>query len=240
MGTLDFRVLTYVARLEMALERIRNQSRFVNEAAMELANRIKKTVDPETQASIQQLDELRNAGREMEWLLLDLQEPTHDQDADVAMTFDPAPMIERIFRWQLRLTGLKNVRLHLDISVSGIVWFPSRMRHILDCLIANSLKYQDETKGEGRILVALNEVPGKFELRISDNGIGLSRDAELRMFQLFDRSDSGKLVDPVVGLAVLKLLIEQAGGDISVQSSPGQGMSFVITIPRYQEGDYID
>lgn len=240
MRSLDFRVLTYVARLEMALERIRNQSRFVNEAAAELAGQIGKTLDSETSPSTQQIGELRNAGLEMKWLLLDLQEPTHDQDADVAVDFEIAPMIERIFRWQLRLTGLKNVRLHLDISVSSIVWFPSRMRHILDCLIANSLKYQDETKGEGRILVSLNEVPGKFELRISDNGIGLSRDAELRMFQLFDRSDSGKLVDPVVGLAVLKLLIEQAGGEISVQSTAGQGMSFVITIPRYQEGDYID
>lgn len=238
MRSLDFRVLTYVARLEMALERIRSQAKYMNEAARVLSNRIKTIATPG--ATTEQLSELRDSGLEMEKLLLDLQEPTHDQEVDVAVVFDVKLMIESIFRWQLRLTGLKNVLLHLDIPIPQMIWFPSRMRHILDCLIANSLKYRDETKGEGRVLVSLQQASGKYEIRISDNGIGLTRDAELRMFQLFDRSDSGKLVDPVVGLAVLKLLIEQAGGDIAVQSIAGQGMSFVVSIPRFQEGDYID
>ncbi|MCA9092908.1 MAG: hypothetical protein KDA68_05445 [Planctomycetaceae bacterium] len=238
MRSPDFRVLAYVARLEMALERIRLQASFVNDAAMDLADRIKTTVIPG--ATTEQLEELRNCGLEMERLLIDLQEPTQDQEADVAITFNVKSMVESIFRWQLRLTGLKNVCLHLDVAEPDLIWFPSRMRHILDCLFSNSLKYQDELKGEGRVLVSIHQGPDKYELRISDNGIGLTRDAELRMFQLFDRSDSGKLVDPVVGLAVLKLLIEQAGGDISVQSSAGQGMSFVVSLPRYQEGDYID
>jgi hypothetical protein len=42
-----------------------------------------------------------------------------------------------------------------------------------------------------------------------------------------------------VGLAVVKLLIEQSGGSLTVESSPGNGTTFLAMLPRYDVGDYL-
>jgi signal transduction histidine kinase len=133
-----------------------------------------------------------------------------------------------------------NVHLILDLDCEQILWFPRRFDHILENLIANAIKYDDANKGETRIQVGVRKAESGYQLRVTDNGQGLSRDAQSRIFELFDRAGTTHLADPVVGLAVLKLVIEQSGGTLTVESQEGQGASFVAILPFFADSDYLD
>jgi len=196
-----------------------------------LAN-ISHSSDPATGLS-RNLDELSAVMR-------DLDEPpgyhpAHDQVIAIAVR----PLIEQVFRWQQRLSAAPRAILHMELSTETINWFPARFRHVLDNLISNALKYRDLTKGECRVTVTLNHRQESIELRVVDNGLGMPWDKRTAAFELFYRSAPMRDAGIGVGLAVVKLLIEQSGGSLTVESGEGKGSNFIVSLPRYDVGDYL-
>jgi signal transduction histidine kinase len=59
------------------------------------------------------------------------------------------------------------------------------------------------------------------------------------LLELFDRARPAHLADPVVELAVVKIIIEQTGGSLTVESMRGQGTSFVAVLPYFEMADYL-
>ena len=59
------------------------------------------------------------------------------------------------------------------------------------------------------------------------------------MFELFYRAAPARAAGLGVGLAVVKLLVEQSGGTLAVDASEGQGTSFVVVLPRYDVDDFL-
>jgi signal transduction histidine kinase len=173
-------------------------------------------------------------------VLRDLQDPpgyhpAHDQVIAIAVR----PLIEQVFRWQQRLSGAAQAILHIELGAETINWFPARFRHILDNLVSNALKYRDLAKGECRVTVALNRWGDSIELRVTDNGLGMPPDERADAFELFYRSAPIRSAAPGVGLAVVKLLIEESGGSLNVESGEGKGSNFIALLPRYDVGDYL-
>jgi signal transduction histidine kinase len=235
----DHLLLAYVADLELEVDRLRKQGQFLRHAVGEqlthmrsaLAN-ISHASDPATGFS-RNLDELSAVMR-------DLDEPpgyhpAHDQVIAIAVR----PLIEQVFRWQQRLSAAPRAILHMELSTETINWFPARFRHVLDNLISNALKYRDLTKGECRVTVTLNHRQESIELRVVDNGLGMPWDKRTAAFELFYRSAPMRDAGIGVGLAVVKLLIEQSGGSLTVESGEGKGSNFIVSLPRYDVGDYL-
>jgi signal transduction histidine kinase len=235
----DHLLLAYVADLELEVDRLRKQGQFLRHAVGEqlthmrsaLAN-ISHSSDPATGLS-RNLDELSAVMR-------DLDEPpgyhpAHDQVIAIAVR----PLIEQVFRWQQRLSAAPRAILHMELSTETINWFPARFRHVLDNLISNALKYRDLTKGECRVTVTLNHRQESIELRVVDNGLGMPWDKRTAAFELFYRSAPMRDAGIGVGLAVVKLLIEQSGGSLTVESGEGKGSNFIVSLPRYDVGDYL-
>ncbi len=129
--------------------------------------------------------------------------------------------------------------LRMELATDYVEWFPARLRHILDNLISNALRYSDPTKGETRVLVAINRFDEMIELRVTDNGLGMSTDQRAEAFELFYRSAPARLAGLGVGLPVVKLLVEQSGGTLNVSSGKGQGTSLIVNLPRYGTGDFL-
>jgi len=161
--------------------------------------------------------------------------PTHDQVVAIAVR----PLAEQVFRWQQRLEGAPQVILRLELETEHVEWFPARLRHILDNLLSNALKYRDPGKAESWVRLGLRASPNDYELRVSDNGIGLPREGRPEMFELFYRAAPIRAAGLGVGLAVVKLLVEQSGGTLSADSGEGQGTTFVAILPRYDVDDYL-
>src|SRR5205085_3342759 len=137
--------------LELEVDRLRRQARFVRQQAREAVKRVALLCahDPQGRDASSRLGEVAQAAAGLEAVLHDLQEPpgyhpAHDQVVAIAVR----PLVEQVFRWQQRLVDAAQVALRLDLASEHVEWFPARLRHILDNLLSNSLKYRDPHKTE--------------------------------------------------------------------------------------------
>jgi two-component system CheB/CheR fusion protein len=127
---------------------------------------------------------------------------------------------------------------HIDVSVPpdlDLVADPARLTQILSNLLVNAVKY---TPPGGRIGVeASAAADGCVEIRVRDNGNGISPELLPRVFELFtqdrrtlERSEGGL----GLGLALVKRLVELHGGSVEAQSAgPGRGATFTVRLPQH-------
>ena len=234
-------LLGYVADLELEVDRLRKQGQFMEHAVRSGLKKIQHLCGDGFSLAAQSLTQVQEVIADITAVLGDLHEspgyhPAHDQVVAVALK----PLIEQVFRWQQRVEAAKNVELRLDLKTDHVEWFPARLRHILDNLISNSLRYRDPDKTDSWVQVAAQATPTSYEFRILDNGLGLPDSEEKKMFELFYRAAPARAAGLGVGLAVVRLLVEQAGGALTVDSGKGQGTSFVVSLPRYDVADYLN
>jgi signal transduction histidine kinase len=234
-------MLAYVADLELEVDRLRKQSEFFQEEVRGTLRQIRQLcgdqAKAEARASIAEID--RTAAGLAE-VLRDLKQapgyhPAHDQVVAIAVR----PLIEQVFRTQQRMVGVPQAQLQLELSVDHVEWFPARLRHILENLISNSLRYRDPDKTEPWVKVALRAGPEGYEFRVSDNGRGLSHERLTQLLELSSRAAPARAAGLGVGLAVVKVLVEQSTGSLTVDSGEGQGTTFVALLPRYDMDDFL-
>ncbi len=112
-----------------------------------------------------------------------------------------------------------------------VVVDPSRLKQVLLNLLSNALKF---TK-EGSVAVQVERHPGFITLLVVDTGIGVSHEAQTRLFQKFAQAEGGhsrEFGGTGLGLVICKHLMEMMGGTISLFSDGlGKGSSLRITMP---------
>lgn len=107
-----------------------------------------------------------------------------------------------------------------------------RLRQVLLNLAGNAIKFTE--RGSIAIIVEPGIWPNEICLAVHDTGIGISADAQQRIFDDFEQAESGvtrKFGGTGLGLSISKRIIERMNGRISVTSTPGQGAQFEINIP---------
>lgn len=103
------------------------------------------------------------------------------------------------------------------------------LHHMVGNLLSNAIKYSPEG-GEVWLRVHLASDCVRFE--VSDQGIGIQPQDMKRLFETFYRaSNVGQIAGTGLGLAIVKRAVDQHGGTIAVQSEPGHGTRFTITLP---------
>ncbi len=98
-------------------------------------------------------------------------------------------------------------------------------------LLSNAIKYN---RPGGKITLAAENRPGGVEIRVSDTGIGIPRDALPQLFAKFYRvpGSEQRAQGTGLGLSIVKRIVESHGGEISVASVEGEGTTFTIYLPR--------
>lgn len=103
---------------------------------------------------------------------------------------------------------------------------------ILSNLFGNALKYRDPERPLELKLNADLENSGRTAIiSIEDSGMGIPADKIESIFRPFKRAHGGNIEGSGIGLACVKKLVDKLGGDISVESSVGQGSSFRVSLP---------
>lgn len=131
-----------------------------------------------------------------------------------------------------QLTVNRNVNLqHANVYCDAL-----KIREIIMNLLSNAVKYTSEG---GKIVLDIEEKPSArdgfmtLQIRVSDNGIGISKEYVPYIFDAFTRerssSESG-IIGTGLGLRIVKSFVDLMNGDISVKSEPGKGTCFTVEI----------
>lgn len=125
---------------------------------------------------------------------------------------------------------------------------PLQMRQLLQNLIGNALKYRREgvapvVEVYAQVMKERRHIPRDVsdlsdhlcQISVKDNGIGFDEKYLDRIFTVFQRLHGrGEYEGTGVGLAICRKIVERHGGSISAHSQPGQGATFIITLPVKQ------
>ncbi|QTP54608.1 response regulator [Billgrantia sulfidoxydans] len=132
--------------------------------------------------------------------------------------------------------GLHLLGLVYDDVPSLLRGDPLRIRQVLTNLIHNALKFTEQGEVIVRVMLEEQNAQGRALLRvsISDTGIGLTPQEQHSLFQAFRQaaaSHSRHYGGSGLGLAISRQLVEQMGGQITVESEPSRGSTFSFTLP---------
>ena len=147
-------------------------------------------------------------------------------------------VLEDCVKSQAPKAAQKKIALRFDCdSPPGLEMLgdPLRVRQILANLLSNAIKFTDA----GSVRVALRTQTasdGKLKLKmaVSDTGAGIPADKLPAIFEKFTQADGSitrKYGGTGLGLAITRKLVEMHGGTIEVQSEPGKGSTFTVTLP---------
>jgi len=116
----------------------------------------------------------------------------------------------------------------------SVIGDAARLRQILINLVGNAIKFTDRGEiGLRAALLARSADRCRLSLSVTDTGIGIPVTAQDRLFQRFsqvDDTNTRKYGGTGLGLAISKRLAELMGGTISVESEPGRGSTFTVTL----------
>jgi signal transduction histidine kinase len=118
-----------------------------------------------------------------------------------------------------------------DIAPAQVRGDADKLKQALVALLENAFKY---TPYEGTVTLSLTTQGGNALLSVCDTGIGISPEDLSHIFERFYRADPARSRDrggSGLGLAIVKSIIEEHGGTISVESTPGKGSAFRVKLP---------
>jgi PAS domain S-box-containing protein len=147
--------------------------------------------------------------------------------------FRPVPLGRPLAR------ALGNLKAAIDESGAQVSSDPmpsvpadeAQLAQLFQNLIGNALKFRGPAAPQIRLQVSEND---KFvQIAVRDNGIGIEPQYFERIFMVFQRlHNKGEYPGTGIGLAICKKVVERHGGQIRVESQPGEGSAFIFTLPK--------
>ncbi|MGD8632082.1 MAG: GAF domain-containing sensor histidine kinase [Anaerolineales bacterium] len=236
---------------QAAQDAIESKSQFISMVAHELkipmtsirgyADLIRQgTVGEVSDGQVQFLDTIRSNVDRMADLISDLSDISQLETGRLKIEPHPLPLASCV------RTPISDLRPQIDekdqtIAVEipdGLPMIsadPNRFIQILTNLISNANKY---TPSGGQITIRAEQAEGYIRVLVNDTGIGLSAADQEHLFEQFYRSENPDVREQVgwgLGLYVTRRLVEIMGGQIGVESTPGEGSTFWFTIPISKE-----
>ncbi len=203
----------------------------------------------ESPLSNEQRDLLRTAHHSADLLLeiiddiLDLTRIEAGKLAFEKRMFDPGHLVEEaasLMAAAARRKGLELVCFVAPNTPANIAGDPTRIRQVLTNLLGNAVKFAEQ----GEIVLRVRRTTPKAErselyFEVQDTGIGIPPEVREKLFEPFiqaDVSTTRRFGGTGLGLTISRRLIRLMGGDIGVESAPGRGSRFWVTLPFVEQG----
>ncbi|HRD27716.1 MAG TPA: PAS domain-containing protein [Caulobacter sp.] len=181
------------------------------------------------------LDEALSCGEMLSTLLDDVIDFERIEAGRLELNDEPvdagelARSVFRLLEPQATAKGLTLV-LEGDMDLGWVRSDPVRLRQCLFNLLGNAVKF---TLKGGVTLRCARPAPDRLAFAVQDTGIGISREAQGRLFERFHQADASttrRFGGSGLGLTITRRLAEMMGGQVSFQSTPGLGSTFRIEI----------
>lgn len=159
------------------------------------------------------------------------------------LAFDLGDLIEQCALFHMPSAQSKGLRLILEIDrgmPANLMGDPARIRQILANLLGNAIKFTHS----GAITVTVKHLDGgngsvHVEICVADTGIGMTDEQQGQLFQPFSQGDASitrRYGGTGLGLAITRRLVEMMNGTVAVESTPGEGSRFTISLCLKEAG----
>jgi len=197
---------------------------------------ILKGIDgPLTELQKSDLTSIYNSGQHLLSLINNILDISKIEAGKMELNFEEmeiGPIIKSVMSTATALVKDKPITLQQEMpDTLPAVWAdPTRIRQIVLNLVSNACKFTEK----GEITLETNVTDEDLVIRVTDTGIGIEPEKLESIFEEFtqvDASTTRKAGGTGLGLPISRYFVEMHGGQIWVDSSPGQGSTFSITIP---------
>ena len=160
----------------------------------------------------------------------------HLEETEVSLS-DVLHDLKTIISGQIHAKQLELYMDAMDVANEDVYCDKTRLNQVLLNLLSNAVKF---TPAGGTVSVRLKQLPGAvkccalYEIRVKDNGIGMSQEFAQKIFSPFERertSTVSKIQGTGLGMAITKNIVEMMGGTIEVQTEQGKGTEFIVRLP---------
>jgi len=149
-----------------------------------------------------------------------------------AVSVDVCQVLERVLRDLQLEIGDTGARLHVPEALPTVVYPEVRLTQIFSNLLSNALKFMPAGKTPD-ITIECAEPARYYRFTVRDNGIGIAPEHVGRIFEIFKRLHTREEYPGTgAGLTIVKKIVESHGGQMGVESVPGEGSTFWFTIPK--------
>ena len=126
-----------------------------------------------------------------------------------------------------------SVRLEVPTSVPAVDVDGRRVELILSNLVTNAVKYADPEKSDRWVHVRVERERDRmgWRVQVADNGVGIPREDQEKIFRRFFRAHSDLARGTGLGLVIAREAAEQLGSELRVESVPGVGSTFYFAVP---------
>ena len=191
---------------------------------------------PVTPQQAEMAEMLVKTARQVEALAHDLLDVARAESGAVKVDCRPTDvrgLLEDVRRSAALRTEARTVSIDLLCEGDGLIAMADsqRLAQVLDNLTTNALKYG---AGGGRIVLHALRVDEDIRIEVIDFGAGLTLEKQAQLFEPFNRLglERSTIEGHGVGLALAKRLVELQGGTIGVRSTPGEGATFWLRLPK--------
>ena len=145
--------------------------------------------------------------------------------------------LKTIISGQIHAKQLELYMDAIDVTNEDVYCDKTRLNQVLLNLLSNAVKF---TPAGGTISVRIRQCPGTqkgselYEIRVKDNGIGMSQEFVKKIFSPFERertSTVSRTQGTVLGMAITKNIVNMMGGTIEVHTEQGKGTEFIVRLP---------
>ncbi len=157
-------------------------------------------------------------------------------DAGIQLQLEPVEMdtlLLEVYRQALMMAGGR-VKVHLGHEDQALVMGDAdRLRQLLLNLVDNAIKY---TPPGGEVTLSLVREPGWVRVTVADTGIGIAPEDLPHIFDRFYRADKARsraMGGTGLGLSIVQWIAQAHGGQITVESRPGEGSKFTLWLPAH-------
>jgi signal transduction histidine kinase/DNA-binding response OmpR family regulator len=205
---------------------------------------IEEAEDLEPEEMVADLQKILSAGRHLLGLINDVLDLSKIEAGKMTLyleSFDVPELVDGVAATVGSLLDRNSNRLQLDCSpaIGTMHADVTKVRQCLLNLLSNASKFTENGLITLRVSVVDSQDDGigeELEFAVSDTGIGMTEEQMARLFQSFSQADSSttrKYGGTGLGLAISRRFARLMGGDITVESEPGVGSTFTLTLPRH-------
>jgi two-component system sensor histidine kinase/response regulator len=184
------------------------------------------------------LQKIQRAGNHLTRLISDILDLSKIEAGKILLNiedFDISVVVSDVVESMEHLAAKNGNKIEVSCAPAILHGDGMRVRQCLFNLIGNACKF---TQG-GRVLVHVQPESGVdgiiwYQMRISDSGVGITHEQVAGLFTAFNQGDGAttrKFGGTGLGLTISRKLCRMMGGDVTVESTPGQGSTFMIRIP---------